>query len=114
MISISFARGDSFIKGFQLRDNTTQAPITQEFDEIYFTMKRNYIKNDFVLQKTLSDGGIVADGEGHYTLTILPDDTASLPFGEYDCDIELDRGDFVKTFFGTITLTKEATHATNK
>lgn len=113
-MNISFARGDSFQKGFQLRDQSTQDPITQEFDEIYFTMKKNYSRSDFVLQKTLSGGGIVADGSGHYTLTLLPEDTDSLPFGEYDFDIELDRGDFVRTFFGTITLTKETTHATNK
>lgn len=113
-MNISFARGDSFIKGFQLRNESTKEPITQDFDEIYFTMKKNYSRNEYVLQKTLSGGGIVADGDGHYTLTLLPGDTAALPFGEYDFDIELDRGDFVRTFCGKITLTKESTHATNK
>ena len=113
-MEISFARGDSLIKGFQLRNESTKEPITQEFDNIYFTMKRNYFNNAFVLQKTLTNGGIVADGNGHYTLTLLPNDTASLPFGTYDFDIELDRGDFVKTFNGTITLTKESTHVANK
>ena len=113
-MTIEFARGDSYAVGFQLREKGSGTAIDEEFDEIYFTVKRVYTDKEYKLQKTLTGGGIISDGEGHYTLKFLPEDTATMPFGRYDIDLEFDRGDFVKTFAGELNLTKETTHSTNK
>lgn len=114
-VDIEFARGDSFSQGFQLVVKQSGEPVVEEFDEVYFTVKRKYTDKDFVMQKTLTGGGITSDGNGHYTLTLLPADTETMPFGTYDFDLEFDiGGDFVKTFSGTITLLKEITHIANK
>lgn len=111
---ISFARGDSYEKGFQLqeRDGT---PILTEFDEVYFTAKKNFKDRNYVLQKRMSDGGINNDGNGHYTLLFLPEDTNGLNFGEYDCDVEFVKGrTFKRTFEGKLKLTEESTHQNNE
>ena len=114
-MDISFARGDSYNQGFLLTARSTGEPITETFDEIYFTVKKRYTDKNVVLQKTMTGGGIVSDGDGHYTLTLLPSDTETLQFGEYDFDIELDKGgNFVKTFSGKFNLLQETTHVGNK
>ena len=110
---IEFARGDSYERGFILKDKSGQ-PITTVWDEIYFTVKKNYIDYNFRFQKKLSTGGIVSDGNGHYTLFILPEDTNDLPFGDYACDIELKKDDYKRTFVGTLRLNKEVTHSCNE
>ena len=114
-MTIEFARGDSYAVGFQLREKDSGTAIDSEFDEIYFTVKRAYTDKEYKFQKTLTGGGIVSDGNGHYTLNFLPEDTATMAFGRYDVDLEFDRGEnFVKTFAGELNLTKETTHSTNK
>lgn len=113
-MEIKMPRGDSKLLGFYLREYDGGPLITEEFDEIYFTVKKRYNDSAVQFQKTLTEGGIVYNGDGHYTLTILPHDTENLPFGQYDFDLEFDRGDFVKTFFGSLTLDKETTHRFNK
>lgn len=112
---ISFARGDSYEKGFVLRDKRTKDFIITDFDEVYFTVKKRYTDKEPVLQKRMSENGIVNDGLGHYTVFIKPEDTEGLPFGEYDFDISLKKDEnFVRTFVGTLELTKEVTHKSNE
>lgn len=110
---IEFARGDSFEKGFILKDGST--PCTEVFDEVYFTVKKSHEDKDFLFQKRLSTGGIVKDEQaGHYTLFIEPEDTNPLDFGEYDCDIEFKKTGYKKTFYGRMKLAKEVTHYYNE
>lgn len=111
-MELTFPRGDSYERGFILKRNN-QA-VTDPFDEIYFTVKKYSTDKDFKFQKRLSTGGIVDDGEGHYTLFIEPEDTNELAFGEYDCDFEIVKGDYKRTFYGKLKLTKEVTHANNE
>lgn len=115
MLLIEFARGDSYDRGFVLRDKQTKEVITDEFDEVYFTVKKTWTDEEFKLQKRKSTGGITYEGEGRYTLHILPEDTDEMQFGEYDCDIEVknDNG-FKRTFYGRMKLTKEVTHEINE
>lgn len=112
---IRFARGDSHDQGFQIK-KADENQIVNEFDEIYFTVKRKYSDKNFLLQKTLSNGGIENDGDGHYTIRFYPSDTSSLYFGEYDFDIELVLGDddYKKTYVGKLYLDPEVTHADNE
>ena len=112
---IEFARGDSYDRGFIIRDQTTGEPITDTFDEVYFTVKKYHTDAEFLFQKRMTTGGISSDGGGHYTLFIDPVDTNGLAFGDYDCDIELRSGEnYKRTFYGTLKLTKEVTHQNNE
>lgn len=113
-MNIEFARGDSYERGFVLKDKTSGKPIIEDYDDIYFTVKKSHLDKDFVLQKRMTTGGIVSDGGGHYTLFILPEDTNGLSFGDYDCDIEVRKGTYKRTFFGGLKLTKEVTHQNNE
>lgn len=111
---IEFARGDSYEKGFILEDSAGQ-PIAEAFDEVYFTVKKSFSDKEYKLQKRQSTGGIVNDGNGHYTLHFAPEDTDRFAFASYDCDIEFRNGEsFKRTFTGTLTLTKESTHRANE
>lgn len=110
---IKFARGDSHQAGFVMKRNGSI--VDDPFDEIYFTVKRNYSDRDFLFQKTLSNGGIVYGGDGRYTIFIQPEDTNGLEFGDFDFDIEVKNNDgYKRTFYGELKLTKEVTHYYNE
>ena len=111
---IAFARGDSYERGFVLKNKSSGQPITTVYDEIYFTVKKYHTDKDYLFQKKLTSGGIQSDGDGHYTLFILPEDTNGLQFGKYECDIELKKDSYKRTFSGTLELLKEVTHANNE
>jgi len=112
---LRFSRGDSYERGFVLKDKATQQVITDTFDEVYFTVKRNWRDADYQFQKRMTTGGITSDGDGHYTLYIQPEDTNNLAFGDYDCDFEFKRNDgYKKTFPGRLTLDKEVTYQGNE
>lgn len=111
-MKIEFARGDTFQKGFMLKQNG--AIVTDTFSEIYFTVKENYQDADYVFQKKMSTDGIVDDGNGHYTLYIEPSDTNGLAFGEYDFDFEFVDEGYKKTFYGKLILSPEVTHIGNE
>lgn len=111
---LKFARGDSYEKGFVLRNKSTKQPILTEFNEVYFTVKNHYDDDEYCFQKRMSDGNIVYDGQGHYTLFIYPEDTDGMAIGKYDCDIEFVKEYYKRTFAGELELTKEVTHVSNE
>ena len=110
-MNITMARGDVKAVGFTVKmGQQTES----EFDDVYFTVKKNYTDHNFKFQKKLSDGTIT-ENNGHFTFLINPEDTNNLGFGYYDFDIEVVRLPLIKkTFMGTLTLTKETTHANNE
>lgn len=112
MLQIEMVRGDTLEKGFILQKNGQ--PSTDVFDDVFFTVKKYHTDHDFVLQKRMSTGGIVDDGQGHYTMFIDPEDTNELSFGDYDCDIEFKREGYKRTFYGKFKLQKEVTHFYNE
>ena len=109
---IEFARGDSFQKGVVLKIGSE--PVTDTFEDVYFTVKKYHTDHDFVLQKRMTTGAITYDGDGHYTLYIDPEDTNELAFGDYDCDFEFRREGYKRTFYGKFKLAKEVTHVYNE
>lgn len=111
-MKIQFRRGDSHEQGFLL--TVQQQPDLTEYDEIYFTVKKQAHESLPLLQKRLTDGGIVSDGAGHYTIFFVPGDTDGLMFGVYDFDIELKKENFKKTFVGQFVMDKEVTHIINE
>ena len=112
-MKICLARGDLEVIPFAVYIDGVQEKTSM--DEIYFTVKKHYYDESEVFQKRLSDGGIESDGEGAYVLSLNPEDTESLPFGTYDCDIEIVRDpDIKRTFNGTLEISREVTHKSNE
>lgn len=112
-IYLEFTRGDSFEKGFLLKRG--DMPVLTDFIDVYFTVKKHHSDHDFIFQKRMSNGGIINDEDGHYTLYIDPEDTNNMGFGEYDCDIEFRGNDnYKRTFYGKLKLNREVTHYYNE
>ena len=113
---LEMARGDSYERTFVLKDKATGEPVTDIYSEVYFTVKKYSTDHDYLFQKRMATGGITTEGDGKYTIFILPEDTNELAFGEYDCDLEFvnNAEDYKRTFYGKIELTREVTHAYNE
>ena len=117
MGDISFARGDLYVFPFAVFIDDEQ--YTGTLDSIYFTVKKHYFDENPVFQKKLSDGSIIQNNDGTYTIRIEPEDTENLAFGTYDCDIQVEKSDdgvvqIKRTFFGKLKLFPEVTHAENE
>lgn len=112
-ISITMPRGDIHHIQFTIKDSGGEVVMT-DFDEVYFTVKENVNRSAVLFQKKLSDGSIIKT-DGVYTFTIRPEDTNSLSFKTYACDIEIILGDTIKTtIVGNLTLTPEVTYQENE
>ena len=86
-----------------------------DFDNIYFTVKKNYKTSEYLFQKRLSDKSIRRDLNNYYHFTIEPEDTNDLAYKEYVFDIEIVKNYEIKqTFLGTFTITNEVTFAGNE
>lgn len=110
-VKIVMARGDVKHIGFTVK---LGQQVQTEFDDIYFTVKKDSRDREFKFQKKVSDGTIT-ENNGHYSFTINPEDTDELSFGSYAFDIEIVRLPSIKkTFVGSLTLTDEVTHANNE
>jgi hypothetical protein len=109
---IQFRRGDSYEKGFVLRKN--KQPDPTEYDEIYLTVKKQSTDMRYLLQKRLTTGGIVNDGNGHYTVFFFPQDTDNFAFGSYEFDIEVRKENYCRTFCGDFIIDKEITYRSNE
>ena len=108
-----FPRGDTVPISFDLTDKNGN-PLNLDDVEIYFTVKKNYNKSDYVIQKRYSIGDIEINGT-KASFILEHNDTAELKYGEYVYDIEFLSGDYVKTILrGIITLTEESTHKSNE
>ena len=108
---IEFPRGDSYHKGFILKQGDVQ--IGDQPDEVYFTVKNNYEERSYLFQKKLSTGGITFDN-GHYVLYIDPQDTDGRKYGDYVFDFEFIFDGKKSTFCGKLKLTNEVTFVTNE
>lgn len=112
-IELIMRRGDILSKTFSFKIGG--ATYTEYPDEIYFTVKNHAKDNEYLFQKTLSNGGIVAIEPGRYTVTIMPEDTNDLTFSRYDFDFEIVKMPNLKrTFTGILDIRKEVTHARNE
>lgn len=113
MLQISMPRGDRREQAFSVKLNNE--PFIEQFDDIYFTVKKIFSEKKYKFQKRLSDGDIEYLGNGMYQFCIMPEDTDELNMGEYVFDIELVMdGRMKRTYTGTLLLTPESTHACNE
>ena len=89
-----FPRGDTCPLSFTIHDSEKNE--LSNFDEIYFTLKKNYTQNDYLLQKRLSRKEITYS-ENQYNLILVKS------------------GIYYKTICkGTITLSNESTFISNE
>lgn len=110
---IDMARGD--IHSFSFGVYIDGEPFNEEMDDVYFTVKDSHYSHDFLFQKKTRDGSLVSDGTGGYTITIQPEDTDGLDFGDYAFDIEIIKLPGIKkTFYGILHLGNEVTHRNNE
>lgn len=84
--SIQITRGDTGI--FTLALTSAGQPYDYSNDEVLFTVKRNTNTTEIVFQKTVLYGENV---------TIEPQDTATLPYGNYVFDVQVTSGAVVDT-----------------
>lgn len=110
---MEMTRGDSGYFYFQRLDDNGD-PITVKADHCWFTVKTNDMQKEPVIQKTIED--MTFDDDGTYHITILPEDTNELQYGEYIYDIEvLNEDGYKKTISkGIFELTWESTFANNE
>lgn len=108
-----FPRGDTCPVSFEVTDSKGNE-LDLSTSEIYFTLKKNYNTQNYILQKKKSNSGITVDGKKG-SLVLTHNDTAELNYGNYVYDIQIKSGDYVKTLaMGTITLTNESTWKANE
>lgn len=112
---MEMTRGDNFDIRFQRRNDRKEI-ITTPADEVYFTVKKNYYDKNFVFQKKLNNGTITFNEEDYfYYMSVVPEDTNNLSYGDYVYDIEIIVESKVKTISkGSFKITEEVTFYTNE
>lgn len=109
MKDIKFIRGDTYLFKFQ-RKNLEGKPIIEKAQKMWFTVKKNYKKQDKMIQKTLADGNIIFDAESFYHIRIDHEDTTNLKYGKYVYDIQVENDGIVSTVaLGKFEITNEVT-----
>lgn len=109
-MDLEFPRGDTKVFKFKLTDNNGEELTLTSVDKLYLTAKKDVNSNTVIFQKRIGSG-IELKEDGYYYVTIYPDDTNELPYGQYGYDLEIKTATgIVKTLVvGTITLTEEYT-----
>jgi len=112
---LEMTRGDTLKLKFS-RQTENQEVIFEKADEMYMTFKKSIYSEKILFQKSLKDGTITYDSEtGYYHVIIEPADTEGLRYGDYVFDIEIKKGNTVKTIVkGTLKLTEEVTFSCNR
>lgn len=107
-------RGDTKYLRFQ-RHYCDNEIITELPEKLYFTIKFDSNIDDYLIQKTLNNGIEFNPRDNYYYITIEPEDTDNLPYGDYYYDIEVIKGEYKQTICrGEFSLTDEYTFARNE
>lgn len=86
--------------------------IATKADNIFFTVKENGYKEEYILQKTLDD--MEFDEDYYYHITINPGDTDNLDYGTYMYDVEVIQDGNKTTTVGEFIIGEEITFASNE
>lgn len=109
---IELTRGDTCLKKFQRKDQNGD-PIHIRAREIFFTVKKAFTSQNYLFQKTLDD--MTFDEAYYYHITIEPEDTNGLAYGDYAFDIEVKELNYTQTIAkGILRVTEESTWAVNE
>lgn len=110
---IGITRGDTKVLKFQRKNE--DGVIETEAKELYFTVKENSNKQNYLFQKTLDNGITFNTEDFYYRITINPSDTDNLYYGIYQYDIEVKEDNYVKTIdLGEFVIKEEVTFAGNE
>lgn len=110
---IGIVRGDTKVLKFQRKND--DGVITEKASEVYFTVKENSNKSDYILQKKLDDGIDFSTEDYYYRITISPEDTNKIYYGTYKYDIEVKEEEYTKTIdIGDFIVKEEVTFAENE
>lgn len=109
-MDLEFPRGDTKVFKFKITDKNGEELTLTSADKLYMTVKKDANSNTVRFQKRIGNGIELKD-DGYYHVTIFPDDTNHLSYGQYGYDIQINTATgIVKTLaLGTITLTEEYT-----
>lgn len=112
---MEITRGDNKTFKFQ-RKRKDGSIITDLPSKMFVTIKKDYSRFDFVIQKSLENKEITYnDTDNFYRFELVPEDTNDLLYGNYVYDIEITENSKVKTISkGKFTITEEATFESNK
>nr|DAI02521.1 MAG TPA: hypothetical protein [Caudoviricetes sp.] len=113
-MDFNLTRGDTHAFKFQ-RKSQDGAVLSDTPSNIWFTVKASASSSIVLIQKRLSNGSIIHDGE-YYHFTLLPADTDMLEIGQaYHFDIEVKTAAGIRTIAkGILTITEEVTHAADE
>lgn len=104
-------RGDT--KKYKFQRKNSGGVITKKADEIYFTVKMNFINKDYIIQKKIDD--MTFDENYYYSFTIEPQDTNNLLYGKYVYDLEVKDSGVVTTISkGIFEIKEEVTFSNNE
>lgn len=112
-MDITLPRGD--IKHIKFSVTNRDGTKVVDFDEIYFTVKKDFKQIDYLIQKRLSQNTIKKGEDDYFYFTIEPSDTDNLKYGSYVFDIELVKDNSIKqTTVGMLIVTNEVTFINNE
>ena len=107
-------RGDTKFFKFQ-RHYCDGETITDLPSKLFFTIKYDSNMEEYLIQKTIGDGIRFNSIDNYYYITLLPEDTDNLPYGNYYYDIEVITDNYKQTIArGNFDLTDEYTFARNE
>lgn len=83
--------------------------LEQDLDTAFFSVKKNPNDEEYILQKTLSDG-ITKVETGKYRVRVAPQDTRNVETGTYHYDLQIGIGDDIYTIMrGKLDIVYEIT-----
>lgn len=105
-------RGDTKFYKFQRKDKNGEV-ITEKAEKVYFTVKKNFIAKEVILQKTIED--MVFDEDYYYHFVIEPEDTDNKEYGKYKFDVQIEHDGVKSTLaLGDFEIQEEVTFADNE
>ncbi len=106
-LNLEMTKGDTLSFGVQIYK------LGQDLETAYFTVKRNYDDDQYILQKALNNGITIGhiDGEDYYyVVRVAPEDTEGLEVGKYYYDLQIALNQDVFTILkGIFTIDFEVT-----
>ena len=104
--NIKMVRGDTFSFGIEYAFDDHSS---QDLETCYFSCKKNTNDEEYIFQKSLSDG-ISKVSNGKYRVRVAPEDTEDVEVGNYYYDLEFGlNGDIFTIIKGILTIENDIT-----
>ena len=104
--NIKMVRGDTFSFGIEYAFDDESS---QDLETCYFSCKKNPNDEEYIFQKSLSDG-ISKVSNGKYRVRVAPEDTEDVEVGNYLYDLEFGlNGDIFTIIKGILTIENDVT-----